>query len=74
MYLCVIAIILGQALLFASPALLLYAAATAAVMVAFVRWWEEPRLARRFGADYAAYRERVPGWFPRRRGARRPGS
>jgi len=32
----------------------------------FVRWYEEPTLLRRFGADYDAYRRAVPGWFPRR--------
>jgi protein-S-isoprenylcysteine O-methyltransferase Ste14 len=37
-----------------------------AVMVLFVRWYEEPTLGRRYGADYEAYRRAVPGWWPRR--------
>jgi protein-S-isoprenylcysteine O-methyltransferase Ste14 len=31
----------------------------------FVRPWEERDLERRFGADYAAYRDAVPCWIPR---------
>ena len=34
--------------------------------VAFVRAYEEPALARRFGPEYEAYRRDVPGWWPRR--------
>jgi protein-S-isoprenylcysteine O-methyltransferase Ste14 len=39
----------------------------AAAFVAFVHWYEEPTLARQFGARYQAYRQAVPGWWPRRR-------
>lgn len=67
MYLAVIAAILGQALALAQPVLFLYAAAVAAAMVAFARWYEEPTLLRRFGAQYEAYRRAVPGWWPRGR-------
>jgi protein-S-isoprenylcysteine O-methyltransferase Ste14 len=28
---------------------------------------EDPRLARRFGTEYDAYRRAVPGWWPRLR-------
>ena len=66
MYLAVAATIVGQSLLLGRPVLLLYAAAVAAVCVAFVRWYEEPALARRFGEEYEAYRRDVPGWLPRR--------
>lgn len=31
------------------------------------RWYEEPDLARRFGADFYRYRAAVPGWRPRLR-------
>jgi protein-S-isoprenylcysteine O-methyltransferase Ste14 len=67
MYLAVLAAIVGQALLLGQPALLLYAAAVCLAFVAFVRWYEEPALARRFGAQYEAYSRAVPGWWPRRR-------
>ena len=67
MYVAVAAIIVGQALVLGRPALLLYAAAFVAATAAFARWYEEPALRRRFGAEYEAYRRAVPGWWPRRR-------
>jgi protein-S-isoprenylcysteine O-methyltransferase Ste14 len=67
MYLAVAAIIIGQALVLGRPGLLLYAAAFVAVTGAFARWYEEPVLRERFGAEYEAYRRAVPGWWPRRR-------
>ena len=66
MYLAIQAIILGQALLFSDWRLVLYSAATCAAMFSFVRWHEEPVLAKRFGEEYQRYRETVPGWWPRR--------
>jgi protein-S-isoprenylcysteine O-methyltransferase Ste14 len=65
MYVAVLAIILGQALLFSSAALVAYAAIAAIAMVSFVKFHEEPTLARRYGAEYEAYRHAVPGWLPR---------
>ncbi|RWQ88922.1 MAG: isoprenylcysteine carboxylmethyltransferase family protein [Mesorhizobium sp.] len=65
MYLAVLSIILGQALLFSSWTLIAYAAIAAIAMVSFVKLYEEPTLARRYGADYEAYRHAVPGWLPR---------
>jgi protein-S-isoprenylcysteine O-methyltransferase Ste14 len=79
MYLAVLAAIVGQAALLARPVLLVYAAAVATAFVAFVRWYEEPSLRRRYGVTYDKYRERVPGWLPRwprtgsASGAGRPG-
>jgi protein-S-isoprenylcysteine O-methyltransferase Ste14 len=67
MYLAVLATILGQALLLGQLVLLPYAAVVAAAFGAFVHWYEEPTLARQFGARYQAYRQAVPGWWPRRR-------
>lgn len=67
MYLAVIAAIAGQALLFGRLGLLAYAAVVAATMFAFVRLYEEPSLAARFGDQYDAYRRNVPGWWPRLR-------
>ena len=65
MYLAVEAIILGQALAFGYLALLWYAALVLVAFVAFVRGYEEPALARRFGASYETYRHAVPAWWPR---------
>ena len=64
MYLAVATAIVGQALLLSRPVLLAYAAAIALANAAFVHWYEEPTLHRRFGADYEAYRRAVPGWVP----------
>jgi protein-S-isoprenylcysteine O-methyltransferase Ste14 len=65
MYLAVGATIAGQALILGRPVLLAYAAAFGATVFAFVRGYEEPTLARRFGEQYEAYRRDVPGWWPR---------
>jgi protein-S-isoprenylcysteine O-methyltransferase Ste14 len=67
MYLAVLAVILGQALILAAVGLLAYAAVVAAAMVAFTRWYEEPTLASRYGSQYEEYRRAVPGWLPRLR-------
>jgi protein-S-isoprenylcysteine O-methyltransferase Ste14 len=64
MYLAVVATVLGQAALLGRPVLAAYGAAVGSAMVAFARFYEEPTLARRFGAEYAAYRRSVPGWLP----------
>jgi protein-S-isoprenylcysteine O-methyltransferase Ste14 len=66
MYLAVIAVVLGQALLFGQPRLFVYTAAVAAAVVSFAHWYEEPALRRRFGVQYDRYRRAVPGWVPRR--------
>jgi protein-S-isoprenylcysteine O-methyltransferase Ste14 len=67
MYLAVAAIIVGQALVFGQPILLLYTAVFAVSVAAFVRWYEEPTLFRRFGVQYDTYRRAVPAWWPRRK-------
>ena len=67
MYVAVLAAIVGQALLLGQLGLLLYAAALWLISAAFVRWYEEPTLTRRFGADYESYRRAVPAWWPRLR-------
>jgi protein-S-isoprenylcysteine O-methyltransferase Ste14 len=66
MYLAVAATIVGQALALGQPILLLYAAAFGLAVVAFVHWYEEPRLRRQFGEQYETYRRAVPAWWPRR--------
>jgi protein-S-isoprenylcysteine O-methyltransferase Ste14 len=67
MYLAVAATIVGQAAVLGRPILLLYALAFGAAVAAFVHFYEEPTLARQFGAEYDAYRRAVPAWWPRRR-------
>ncbi|TPM27528.1 isoprenylcysteine carboxylmethyltransferase family protein [Mesorhizobium sp. B2-3-5] len=65
MYVAVLSIILGQALLFSSWTLLAYGVVAGATMITFVKLYEEPTLASRYGAEYATYRRNVPGWLPR---------
>jgi protein-S-isoprenylcysteine O-methyltransferase Ste14 len=77
MYVATAAVIAGEALAFAQPILLVAAAVYLAAMATLGVVVEEPRLARRFGAQYDAYRRDVPGWLPRppralRRSPRRP--
>jgi protein-S-isoprenylcysteine O-methyltransferase Ste14 len=67
MYVAVATVIVGEALVFGQPILLGWAALFVAVTAAFVRWYEEPILTRRYGAEYEAYRREVPGWWPRLR-------
>lgn len=67
MYVGLLVVLVGETLLFGQPALLLWAAAAWAATAAFVRWYEEPTLARQFGAEYVAYRRAVPAWWPRLR-------
>jgi protein-S-isoprenylcysteine O-methyltransferase Ste14 len=67
MYAGLVLAIIGQALLFGSFWLLAYAAVAWAVPAAFVRWYEEPTLARTYGAEYEEYRRAVPAWLPRLR-------
>ena len=65
MYVAVLLVILGQALVFAEPQVLAYGAVIAIAVSSFVRWYEEPTLTQRFGEQYTAYRRAVPGWWPK---------
>ena len=65
MYLAVLTIILGQALLFGSWRLALYAVTVLTAVVTFVKGYEEPTLSRTYGEQYLDYRRNVPGWWPR---------
>jgi protein-S-isoprenylcysteine O-methyltransferase Ste14 len=67
MYVGLLVAILGQALLFGSLGVLVYAVFAWLAPAAFVRWYEEPTLLRQFGAQYEAYRRAVPAWWPRLR-------
>jgi protein-S-isoprenylcysteine O-methyltransferase Ste14 len=65
MYVAVLSIIFGQTLLFADGSLVVYAGVVAVTVFTFVKLYEEPTLARRYGDEYQAYRRAVPGWLPR---------
>lgn len=65
MYVGVLALIVGQALLLGREVLLLWAGAAAVLFQLFVVFHEEPELRKRFGAEYDDYRRRVGRWLPR---------
>jgi protein-S-isoprenylcysteine O-methyltransferase Ste14 len=67
MYVAVVGAIAGQALVLGRPVLLVYAALVGLAMALFVRGYEEPVLTARYGDQYRAYRQAVPGWLPRLR-------
>jgi protein-S-isoprenylcysteine O-methyltransferase Ste14 len=64
MYLAAALFFLGQAILMDSGILLIYSSLMIFAYHLGVIWLEEPALARRFGARYAAYCARVPRWLP----------
>jgi protein-S-isoprenylcysteine O-methyltransferase Ste14 len=65
MYVGIILLILGQALLFGSWSTVVYATLVAVVLHLFAVLYEERTLRRRFGPEYEAYRARVNRWVPR---------
>ena len=65
MYIGVLSIVTGEAILFHSLLLLGYALLIGAVMHLFVVFVEEPSLRRQFGESYETYRRTVPRWLPR---------
>jgi protein-S-isoprenylcysteine O-methyltransferase Ste14 len=62
MYNGVLAVLLGEAWLFQSTALLQYAALMFILFHLVVVVYEEPALKSRFGESYRAYRREVPRW------------
>ena len=66
-YVAVLGLILGQALVFGSNGVLLYAALLAIAFHVFVLLYEEPTLRRTYGTAYDDYCRAVPRWIPRLR-------
>jgi protein-S-isoprenylcysteine O-methyltransferase Ste14 len=64
-YIAVVAVILGQAILFGDWRLMTYGALMWLAFHAFVLTYEEPVLAETFGAQYEDFRANVPRWIPR---------
>lgn len=65
MYVGVVTLVLGEALVFACPWLFVYAAILVTAFHLFVLTYEEPTLRRKFPADYPAFFAAVPRWIPR---------
>lgn len=66
MYLGAALALCGAALFYRSTPLFGYAGLFLLATHVFVVWYEEPTLARLFGAEYEAYRARVGRWLTRR--------
>lgn len=65
MYIAVVAMIFGQALLFGNAGLLEYGALIWLLFHLFVLIYEEPVLRDTYGAEYEEFCGKVPRWIPR---------
>jgi len=64
-YIAVVAVIVGQALLFGGGRLLWYGALLWLFFHVWVVMIEEPMLKQTFGTEYESFRTNVPRWIPR---------
>lgn len=62
----VLAVLIGEAILFGSTGLVIWAALFVGINWIYFVLIEEPGLERRFGDEYRVYRRNVPRWIPRR--------
>jgi protein-S-isoprenylcysteine O-methyltransferase Ste14 len=67
MYVGVLLILFGEALLFESATLFLYAVLAFVIFHTAVVYYEEPTLRRKFADSYKRYCNSVPRWIPRLR-------
>jgi protein-S-isoprenylcysteine O-methyltransferase Ste14 len=65
MYVAVVSIIGGQALLFGNVSVLEYGALVWLVFHLWVLAYEEPKMRSTFGDEYQQFRANVPRWIPR---------
>ncbi len=65
MYIAVLSMVIGEAILFRSFLLVGYALLVGAVVHMFVVFVEEPSLRHQFGESYETYLRTVPRWLPR---------
>ena len=66
MYVGILSILLGEALLFTSQRLFAYTAVAFIFYFLVVVFYEEPILKQKFGESYRRYCKSVPRWIPRR--------
>jgi len=64
MYIGVLSLVLGQAVWFEAIALFAYAGVVFLLVNAFVFFYEEPALRRKFGEAYRRYCQTTPRWIP----------
>jgi protein-S-isoprenylcysteine O-methyltransferase Ste14 len=70
----VLAVLVGESLIFGSTAIAVWAAVFAVINHVFFLAYEEPAVERRFGDEYRLYKENVPRWIPRRKAWRASGA
>jgi protein-S-isoprenylcysteine O-methyltransferase Ste14 len=63
MYVGVLSVIFGWAVLYSSPAVTVYGFVIALCFYSFIVFFEEPILSKRFGTDYEQYCAEVPRWL-----------
>lgn len=56
--------LLGEAMFFYSKAIFIWFLIFMVLNCFFLIFWEEPRLAKRFGEEYKHYQRTVPRWIP----------
>jgi protein-S-isoprenylcysteine O-methyltransferase Ste14 len=74
MYVGVVSIVFGEALLLGDLRLMAYGAVVWLAMHLFVLAYEEPTLRKSFGVEYDLYAAHVHRWLPRLRGWRQEAS
>ncbi len=67
MYVGVLTVMLGWAVLFQATTLFMYALSFGVFFHLFIVFYEEPHLRREFGGEYDDYRAEVDRWLPRLR-------
>jgi protein-S-isoprenylcysteine O-methyltransferase Ste14 len=65
MYVGVLLVLAGEALIFPSRGFLIYILVFFAIVNLFILLYEEPALGRKFGESYMQYCRRVSRWIPR---------
>jgi len=64
MYLGVLQMVLGMAILFRSLPVLIYTGVVFLLFHLVTRFYEEPTLTKKFGSSYVEYCRRTPRWIP----------
>ena len=65
MYVSVLSVIIGQAILWGSSNIAIYAVLVWIGFQTFIIFYEEPTLRKKFGEQYETYYNEVPRWIPR---------
>lgn len=65
MYVAVVTTVLGQSMILGNLRVTEYGLWLWLAFHSFVRTYEEPKLRKKYGAEYEAYCEEVPRWIPR---------